>query len=157
RVLAELLSRMLVLAVDDEAKLAILRELAPLSKELGDHAAARAHFDAITRLDPADRDATEALEHDASERADHEAVALLLAPRVASSTSGEARKAVRLRRAAVLEQRLGRLDEACAELEALLEELPNDVSGMRYLADLCERQNATMRAATLWDRLREMA
>src|SRR5262249_27529109 len=117
-VLEELLSRMLTLAPDDEAKLVILRELAPLSKELGDHATARAHFDAITRLDPSDRDAIEALERDASERADHEAVALLLARRVASSTSPEARKTVRLRRAAVLEQRLGRLADACAELES---------------------------------------
>ena len=45
-------------------------------------------------------------------------------------------QAVRLRRAAILEQRLGRLEDAIAELQAIVQEAPESGSALRYLADL---------------------
>jgi hypothetical protein len=57
---------------------------------------------------------------------------------------------IRLRRAAVLEQRLGRPDEACAELEALVTATGDNLSVLRVLADLHERLGAPLRAAALW-------
>ena len=59
-------------------------------------------------------------------------------------------RAVRLRRAAILEQRLGRLKDACDELSLLLNEWPDNVGALRYLADLLDRQGDHARAAPLW-------
>ena len=42
-------------------------------------------------------------------------------------------RAVRLRRAAILEQRLGRLEDACTELAKLLEETPDNPGALRYV------------------------
>lgn len=139
------------------AHLIVLRQLAPLVQELGDRAAAVAHFQTLGRLDPADARALEVLEEDATARGDHAALAEVLARRVAAAPSPEQRRALQLRRAAVLEQRLGMLQEAGDELEALLAGSPDDVGALRYLADVYERLGAPMRAAPRWERLGELA
>jgi tetratricopeptide (TPR) repeat protein len=154
---AALLDRLLQRTTDDAARLPLLRELAALLEELGEQPAAIAHYRAVVDLDPSDARALEALEKDASERGDHATIADLLARRVASTASPETRRTLRLRRAAVLEQRLGRLEDACAELEALLSESPDDISALRFLADIRERLGAPLRAAPLWQRLGELS
>ncbi|WP_437957804.1 hypothetical protein WME76_41970 [Sorangium sp. So ce119] len=157
RLLFDVLMRLQGASAGDEERLLVLRELAPLAQELGDRGAAVALYEAIARLDPADLHALEVVEQDASDRGDHAAVAALLARRIEAAPLPDTRRALRLRRAALLEQRLGLLDEACAELEALLAASPDDVSALRFLADIHERLGTPLRAAPLWCRLGDLA
>ncbi|MCK6591094.1 MAG: hypothetical protein L6Q76_26375, partial [Polyangiaceae bacterium] len=153
---AEILRDLADHAPDDATRALLLRELAPLLEELGDREAAVASYRAIARIDPADSSAIEGLERDANERADHEALAELLRERIETARPEE-RRALRLRRAAVLEQRLGKLEDACAELETLLTETPDDKSALRFLADILERLGAPLRAAPLLRKLGDLA
>src|SRR6185503_12104584 len=59
---------------------------------------------------------------------------------------------IHLHRAMVLEQRLGRPDEARNELEAVLAATGDNMSVLRVLADLDERLGTPLRAAPLWMR-----
>lgn len=93
----------------------------------------------------------------ARRRGDHAAIADMLAKKIAVTDNLEQRRIVRLRRAAVLEQRLGRLDEACRELDAILEECGEDPTALRYLADLSERRGYHARGAKLWLRASQRA
>ncbi|HZO13550.1 MAG TPA: hypothetical protein VFB62_09830, partial [Polyangiaceae bacterium] len=102
-------------------------------------------------------DYSPASEQSARERGDHAAIARMLAARALATENLEQRRLVRLRRAAVLEQRLDLLDEACAELEAILEECGEDATALRYLADLCDRMERPTRAARLWLRASKQA
>ncbi|WP_437326354.1 hypothetical protein [Sorangium sp. So ce381] len=155
--LFDVLTRLQGILTGDEERLLVLRELAPLAQELGDRGAAVALYEAIARLDLTDMHAVEIVEQDASDRGDHAAVAALLARRIEVAPLPDTRRALRLRRAALLEQRLGLLDEACAELEALLAASPDDVSALRFLADIHERLGTPLRAAPLWCRLGDLA
>lgn len=143
-------------APDDATRALLLRELAPLLEELGDRDAAVASYRAIAEILPGDSTAIEGLERDANERADHEALSELLRQRIEGAPPDE-RRALRLRRAAALEQRLGKLDEACAELEELLRESPDDRSALRFLADIYERLSMPLRAAPLLRKLGDLA
>lgn len=96
-------------------------------------------------------------EQRARERGDHGAIAGMLAARARATNNLDQRRLIRLRRAAVLEQRLGRLDDACAELEHILEESGEDPTALRYLADLSDRQRRHARAAKLWLRASQQA
>ena len=144
-------------AGNDMARLEILRELAPLYGELGEQSLAAARYEQISRLDPADAEVLELLERSAHERGDHAAIAELLGQRVALTLPGDKRRMLRLRRAAVLEQRLGDLDEAAGELAALLGESTDDVIALRFLADIHERRGEPREAATLLQRLGELS
>ena len=93
----------------------------------------------------------------ARRRGDHAAIADMLAKKIAVTENLEQRRIVRLRRAAVLEQRLGRLEEACRELDAILEECGEDPTALRYLADLSERRGYHARGAKLWLRASQRA
>jgi hypothetical protein len=150
------LSELAELAPDDEVRLSLLRELVPIVRELGDHGGAAVYERAIAELSPVDPRALEALEQEANERSDHEAIAALLLRRIEIAPPEE-RRALRLRRAAVLEQRLGRRPDACAELEAALAESPDDTSALRFLADISERLGSPLRAAPLWRKLSDLA
>ncbi len=141
----------------DVARVEFLRELAPIYTELGEADLATACYQQVARLDPTDAQALEVLERDANERGDHAAIAALIARRVAVTPAGDKRRMLRLRRAAVLEQRLGLLDEAAAELGALLADGPDDQSALRFLADIHERRGAQLDAAALLVRLAELA
>jgi hypothetical protein len=138
-------------------RLSLLREASALATELGDDEGAQAHEAAISALDPASAAALEALEQAANERGDHAAIAALLATRIAGAQTGDRRRMLRLRRAAVLEQRLRLLPEAATELEALLSEAPDDVSALRFLADVKERLGDTARAGLLLHRLADLS
>ncbi|MEM6790242.1 MAG: hypothetical protein AAF715_22160 [Myxococcota bacterium] len=110
-----------------------------------------------SHLPPADLDYSPASERAARERGDHAAIAAMLAARARATDNLDQRRLVRLRRAAVLEQRLGRIDEACAELERILEEVSEDPTALRYLADLSDRRHRHARAARLWLRASQRA
>jgi hypothetical protein len=150
------LTRLLDAAQEPGERAAFLRELAPLEEALGD-AAAYTHYEAILRLEPGDVAALASLERAADERRDHAAIAALLAHRIDVEPEGDTRRVLRLRRAAVLEQRLGRLEEAVQELELLLAEAPEDGPAVRFLADLHERLGAPLRAGPLWLRASELS
>jgi tetratricopeptide (TPR) repeat protein len=111
--------------------------------------AARPMLDIETTVE-LDEAALGALELQVAEQHEHEVLADVLARRIASGGPSEDVRVLRLRRAALLEQRLGRLDEAKAELEALLGEHPNALSALRFLADLYERTGEPARAGALW-------
>jgi hypothetical protein len=144
-------------AESDAARLEILRELAPIYAELGEAEQSTARYEQIANLDPADAQALELLERAANERGDHPAIAALLGRRIALSAAGDKKRMLRLRRAAVLEQRLGLLAEAAAELSGLLAEAPDDVSALRFLADIHERRGTSLEAAGLLVRLEDLA
>jgi hypothetical protein len=138
-------------------RLEILRELGPIYAELGETEKATGCYEAIAALDPADIQALELLERAADERGDHPVIAALLGMRIALTAAGDKKRMLRLRRAAVLEQRLGLLDEAASELDALLVEAPNDPSALRFLADVQERRGVPLAAAALLARLEDLA
>jgi cellulose synthase operon protein C len=154
---AEVLTEILGLLPEGKARLPILHELAPIARERGDHAVAFAYYEEISRIDPADAEALEVLERDANDRGDHETIAALLARRIGSVPAGDRRRMLRLRRAAVLEQRLGRLEEAAAELTELLDESPDDVSALRFLADIQDRLGAKVAAGALLRHLGDLS
>ncbi|MEO7327655.1 MAG: hypothetical protein ABI193_03685, partial [Minicystis sp.] len=154
---AELLTRILEKLPYAPIRLPLLRELAPLTDDLGDHPAAIAHYEALSLLDPADEGALEKLEQDANERSDHTSIAELLRRRIAAAPSAERRRMLHLRRAAVLEQRLGRLEDAASELELILGEVPDDVSSLRFLSDIHDRLGASQKSGVLLRRLGDLA
>jgi tetratricopeptide (TPR) repeat protein len=128
----------------------VLRELAPLLEEIGDDLGSTARWQELSELEPDDPHALAALEHAAEKRGDFERAAALLARRATNTQSVDEARRLRLRRATILEQRLGRADEARAELEALLAATGDHSSVLRELADLHGRLGAPLRAAPLW-------
>lgn len=137
--------------------LSLLRELAPLEQMLGDRMAASAHYQAIVHLDPRDTEALVFLEAEATDRSDYRSLGELLALRISAATSVEERCAMMLRRAAILEQHLGLLQEACDELRMLLASTPGDVIALRYLGNLHERLGEPLQAAPRWEQLSDYA
>ena len=116
-----------------------MRQLALLLADLGDEAGALSRWKEVLELEPNDMGALAALEREASSAkaaTTRALVALLGAPRLARGMVDDERR-IRLRRATLLEQRLGRADEARAELEALTAATgDNSLSVLRVLADL---------------------
>ncbi|MFO0571123.1 MAG: hypothetical protein U0263_36155 [Polyangiaceae bacterium] len=140
----------LVEILPDRDKPRVLRELAPLLEELGDDAGSMARWQELSQLEPDDHYALAALEHAAEKRGDYERAAVLLARRATLTNRVDDMRRLRLRRATLLEERLGRADEARTELEALLAATGDHLSVLRVLADLHERLGAPLRAAPLW-------
>ncbi len=138
--------------VDDRAKLRFLRELAPLLAELGDDAGASSRFAELSAMDPDDLNALAAMELAAEKRGDWERALSLLGRRASLASRVDDVRRIRLRRATLLEERLGRADEARTELEALLAATGDHLSVLRVLADLHQRLGAPLRAAPLWMR-----
>ena len=148
----------LELCVDDEARLAVQKRLARAEGARGSLAAAEAAWRKVLVSEPNDSDADVAIEALLVARASYDDLADHLARRAtrlaagapisagAQATRDDTLRAVRLRRAAILEQRLGRLEDAAAELEQLLRETPHHASALRWLADILERANAPRRA-----------
>lgn len=142
---------------DDTQRLGLLRELATLLEEQGDEDAAGERWSQVIALDPNDPGAIAALERKAERQGDYETLVSLLGRRASLASMVDEMRRIRLRRATVLEQRLGRPDEACAELEALVTATGDNLSVLRMLADLHERLGAPLRAATLWLRASAVA
>ncbi|MEB2324170.1 MAG: hypothetical protein OZ921_16780 [Sorangiineae bacterium] len=157
RLQADALARLADLTREPTARAALLRKLAPLLETLGDTAPAFERWSQLSGLTPDDPAALEALERELERRGDHERLAALLARRASLATMVDDVRRLRLRRATVLEQRLGRPDEARAELQALLATTGDNLGVLRVLADLEERLGAMLAAAPLWLRASAVA
>jgi tetratricopeptide (TPR) repeat protein len=140
--------------VGNEGRVPVFKRLARAHERRRDLDAAMRTWQQVIELDPEDEVADQAIESVIVARGHYEELVDHLARRAerlsAHSGTREMLRAVRLRRAAILEQRLGRLHEACDELALLLNEWPDNVSALRYLADLLDRQGEHARSAPLW-------
>ncbi|HWZ90557.1 MAG TPA: hypothetical protein VNW92_16960, partial [Polyangiaceae bacterium] len=116
---AEALGRLADIARDPVERLARLRQVAEFLDQSGDETRAFPRWNEVLELDPNDLGALAAVERDAEHRGDYEALVALLSRRASLASMVDDVRRIRLRRATVLEQRLGRADEARAELEAL--------------------------------------
>jgi len=105
---------------------------------------------------PAPPDDFEVREAEARERGDHEAVSEMLLERIVASSWTEQVRVLKLRRAAVLEQRLQRPADAQKELEEVLAESPDDRSALSFLADMLAKRGEHQTAAPLYERLSEL-
>ncbi len=120
-----------------------LKRLARAEGAHGSRVASESVWRDVLQASPGDVEADAALEallvarHGYDDLAEH--LARRLSALKASGVDHGALRALRLRRAAVLEQRLGRFLDAAAELRQVLVETPNHPSALRWLADLLER------------------
>lgn len=144
------LTTLLELVADPAESAAWLRELAELLELSGDLTGASARWAELLRLSPQDPVALLALDREAERRGDYEALITLLSARVLLAGSPDEVRRIRLRRAAVLEHRLGRAEEARSELEDFTATTGDHRSVLRVLSDLNERLGAPLRAAPLW-------
>ncbi len=139
----------------------MLRRLAATRAFAGDRASAIATWLRVLELVPEDDEADRALEAlHAEGRAFAELARHLQrrADRLANHAEHrDTVRLVRLRRAAILEQRLGLIEQACDEVERIALEWPNNESVLRYLADLCERADRPARAVACYRRLAGVA
>ena len=138
-------------------RLVLLRQVASLLDELGDASGALTRWQQALALDPDDLTALAAVERVLEDSGDYEALIELLAQRASLTEGVDDMRRIRLRRASLLEQRLGRIDEARSELEALTADAGDNLSVLRVLADLHERRGAPLRAAPLWLRASAIA
>lgn len=151
------LERLIELEPDSDARLGRLRALARALEAEGEASAALDAWRRVLELDAGDEAALEALERDAERRRDHEALAEVLAKRAVVATLVDDVRRIRLRRAAILDQELGRPDDARSELEALLFATGDHGEVLEVLADLWERLGSPSRAAPLWLRASALA
>jgi tetratricopeptide (TPR) repeat protein len=154
---AEALAQLALVTPEPDSRLVVLRQLAALLSELGDEAGALGRFHEVLVLDPNDLTALAVVERELERTGDYEALIALLARRASLAESVDDERRIRLRRAGLLEQRLGRADEARSELEALTAATGDHLSVLRVLADLQERLGAPLRAAPLWLRASAIA
>ncbi|WP_394828747.1 hypothetical protein [Pendulispora albinea] len=147
--------------VDADARPAVLRRLARALEDAGQGDMAISALEEVLDAHPEDEVSDQTVEAMIVATGDYERLAEHLAGRIArllpQTHRRDALRAVRLRRVAILEQRLGRVEEACGELEELLREWPENDGALRYLADLYERTGQTHRAAPLWKHLSALA
>lgn len=131
-------------------------EVAARREQRGDLEGAQAAWQRVLSLEADHEDADRALERIAAARGRYDELVDHLAARAerlhAQPDRREILRAVRLHRAAILDQRLGRAKDASDELARLLEESPDDGAALRYLAELFERRGEPARAAPLWER-----
>ncbi len=154
---ADALSRLADMERDPRSRAGLLRDLAPMLESLGDAVPAFERWTQLLAIEPDDAGALAALERESERQGDYERLAALLARRASLATMVDDVRRLRLRRAMVLEQRLGRPDEARAELHALTAATGDNLGVLRVLADLEERMGAMLSAAPLWLRASAIA
>jgi hypothetical protein len=146
----------IAMRVGSRGRVAVFKRLARTHERRHDLEAAERAWQRVLALDAEDEEADHAIEAAIVERGRYDDLAEHLGRRAdrlsAQTEKKEMLRAVRLRRAAILEQRLGRVEDACDELTRLLVEWPNSPGALRYLADLLERRSDYARAAPLWQR-----
>ncbi len=147
--------------VPRDSRAAVQRRLAQALEDVGDVAAVEETWAKVLEQNPNDEEADHAIEGLIARRGDYASLAAHLAKRAARlsrfSEMREVLRVVRLRRVAILEQRLGQLDEAVEELQRLASEWPNNESVLRYLGDLLERKGDTQGALTVFRHLAKLA
>lgn len=154
---AEALGRLVDMEQNDTARAGLLRDLAPLLESQGDVDHAFERWGQLLAIAPDDVDALSALQREAEKRGDYDKLVALLARRASLASMVEDVRRLRLHRAMVMEQRLGRPDEARAELQALVAATGDNLGVLRVLADLEERLGAPLQAAPLWFRASAIA
>ncbi len=147
--------------VSQESKPAVLRRLAHAYEDADDLEAVEATWHRVLALRPDDEEADFAIEELLARKNEHARLADHLEKRAERLSKfpdrREMLRVVRLRRAAILEQRLGLLQQACEELERVVSEWPNNESALRYLGDLLERQGEMGRAVVVYRHLATLA
>jgi hypothetical protein len=142
--------------VNEEGLPTVLKRLARAHERRGDWASAERAWQEVLASDPEDEEADHGIESSIVAANDYGRLVDHLARRAEClgrrPLERELLRAVRLRRAAILEQRLGRTADACQELERLLSDWPDHVGALRYLADLYDRQADYSRSLLLWRR-----
>ena len=130
------------------------------SSDAQDPERAEGFYRRVAALAPDNEEADVAVEDLLTRAGKYELLAEHLASRVvrlsADPLRSESLRALRLRMAALLEQRLGRPNDARAELEALLATDPECVSALRYLADLAERNGDLTTTVAVLERIRAL-
>ena len=154
---AEALGQLLEATREPAARVGLLQSLAAVLSDLGDEAGALGRLHDVLELDPNDPTALAAVERELEKNGDYEALVALLGRRASLASVADDERRIRLRRASLLEQRLGRPDEARAELESVTATTGDHLSVLRVLADLNERLGAPLRAAPLWLRASAIA
>ncbi len=146
----------IAMRVGSRGRVAVFKRLAHAHERRADPEAAERAWQRVLALDAEDEEADHAVEASIVERGRYDELADHLARRAdrltGQSEKKEMLRAVRLRRAAILEQRLGREQDACDELSLLLAEWPSSPGALRYLADLLERRGEHAKAVPLWER-----
>jgi hypothetical protein len=131
------------------------RALATMLDRAGRQGPAERAWRDVLALAPLDEQAHQALEGYLATRGDFDALVAHLVSRIDQLESmvpaSPVSRVLRLRLAAVLEQRLGRGEEACVVLQPLAD-LGHE-GALRYLADLRERTGDPTAALALWLRL----
>lgn len=118
----------------------ILRSAELLRGPLDRPSEARRRLEIALASDTENEDLLRALHEVVEQLGAWDAAATLLARRIARTTDRAERRALRLHRAAVLEQKLNDVAGARAELQAVLEDEPSHRPALRYLADLYVRE-----------------
>ncbi len=154
---SEALGRLADATREPVERLSLLRQVAGMLEDQGDEAGALTRWNEVLEIDENDMGALAALERNVERNGDYETLVNLLARRASLANMVDDVRRIRLRRATVLEQRLGRADEARSELEALTAATGDNLSVLRVLADLQERLDAPLRAAPLWLRASAIA
>ncbi len=135
--------RRLVECIELPGKNSALRRLARAEGARGSLTAAESAWNDLLLLAPNDEEAAVAIEALLTARSSFDELAEHLARRATAlegrSEDSETLRAVRLRRAGILEQRLNRFREAAEEIEAVLRDAPGHEDARRWLASLRER------------------
>lgn len=140
--------------LEGPARRDVRKRRAAMLAQRGQSSAAEDLWRVLLREDPNDADADLAVEEFILGRADGPELVKHLRERAARLADdperADAYRAVRLRIAAVLEQRLGDPNAALLELQDLLKTAPGNTSVLRFLADMYEQTGRMIEAANLW-------
>ncbi|NRA33217.1 MAG: hypothetical protein HRU17_07740 [Polyangiaceae bacterium] len=151
-----LVARLCDLETEPAARLPLLEKLAHLLEDTGDAGAAVSRWEEIATIDPSSMDAMRALERAAESRGDYPRLAELLGRRAAMAIGVDDSRFARLQLVNILDERLGRVDDARIELENLLEAGEDDLEVLEILARLHERVGDRLSAAPLWVRASQL-
>lgn len=141
---------------DAGVRASALRGLARLLEAQGDLHGARGVWNSVLEIEVDDLEALSAQQRFAEAEADWDSVAQLISRRASKSSSSGAR-ALRLERVRVLDEHLGRPDDARAELELMLGRDGEDLDVICSLARVHEQLGDQLRAAPLWMRATALA
>jgi hypothetical protein len=146
----EVLARLIDATVDVVKKSFFLNEAWEVAKKRGQQELATDILRRWLEADPEDTQALSRLEAECEARQDWSELVDLLARHLALGVSFRERRRLVLRRAEVLESKLGRLAEARRELLALVEQAPADRTVVERLATVTEQLGDHSAAAAAW-------
>jgi cellulose synthase operon protein C len=146
----ELLSLLVDATVDTVKKGFLLNEAWEVAKKRGQQDLATEILRRWIEADPEDTQALSRLEAECEARQDWPELVDLLGRHLALGVSFRERRRLALRRAEVLESKLGGLAEARLELAALVEQAPADRTVVERLATVTEQLGDRSAAASAW-------